>query len=108
MQSRWSLRVVALSAFLALGAHGSAAMEPLPSRFALSLGYHYSSGTYGGASTTEIAYIPLTAKAEVGRWSVQAAVPYLRISGPAGVAEGPSGPIQTKSGQSVLCATAWK
>jgi hypothetical protein len=95
-----SLSVVTLSAFIILGVGESAASEPLHTRFKLSLGYHYSSGTYGTSSTTEIAYVPLTAKAEIGPWSIQATVPYLRISGPAGFVEGPSGPIQTTSGQS--------
>jgi hypothetical protein len=97
---RWSLSAVALTVFTILGVRQSNATEPLPTSFKLSLGYHYSSGTYGTLSTTEIAYVPLTAKAEVGSWSIQATVPYLRISGPAALVAGPNGPIQTTGGQS--------
>src|SRR5262249_39563274 len=68
-------------------------------RFKLSLGYHYSSGTYGTSDTTEIAYIPLIAKAEVGHWSIQGTLPYLRINGPPGFVQGPNGPIQTTGGE---------
>jgi hypothetical protein len=39
-------------------------------------------------------------RAEVGRWSLQGTVPYLRISGPGGIVEGPDGPIQTAAGTS--------
>ncbi len=75
-------------------------MESLHSIFKVSLGYHYSSGTYGTSDTTEISYLPLIAKAEIGQWSIQGTVPYLRINGPAGFVQGPSGPIQTTGGQS--------
>jgi hypothetical protein len=64
------------------------------------LGYHYSSGKYGTPDTTEISYVPLTATAELGRWSLQGSIPYLRISGPAGFIQGPDGPIQTAGGVS--------
>jgi hypothetical protein len=67
----------------------AAAARDLQARFKLSLGYHYSSGTYGTSDRTDIAYVPLIAKAEIGFWSIQATVPYLRISGPAGFVEGP-------------------
>jgi len=66
----------------------------------VSLGYHYSTGTYGTSSTTEIAYIPLIAKAEVGAWTVQATLPYLRISGPPGVAAVGNTFAQTTGGTS--------
>src|SRR5262249_9095711 len=68
--------------------------------FKVSLGYHYSSGTYGTSDTTDIAYVPLIAKAEIGLWSIQATVPYLRISGPAGVVERPNWPVRASNGGS--------
>ncbi len=78
----------------------AAATEPSPLRFKLSLGYHFSTGTYGSSDTTEIAYVPLIAKATYDdRWSLQLTVPYLRISGPAASIQGPSGPIQTTGGR---------
>lgn len=61
-----------------------------------SLGYHYSSGSYGGTDTTEIAYVPFLARAGFGPWSATITVPYLRISGPPVVIDG----IQTVGGES--------
>jgi len=99
MLSRWVWPVVAGSALAVLCTGGPAVAEPLYTRFKVSLGYHYSSGTYGTSDTTEIAYVPLVAKAEVGAWSLQGTIPYLRISGPPGLVEGPNGPVQTTSGE---------
>jgi hypothetical protein len=83
MQSRLSLPVVGLAAFaLVCPGEGSAAALTLK----VSLGYHYSTGTYGTSDTTEVAYVPFIAKAEIGAWTIQGTVPYLRISGPAGFA----------------------
>ena len=72
MRSRSSLSVVALTLGAILCACPSAAIEP---SFKVSLGYHYSTGTYGTPSTTEIAYIPLIAKAEIGAWTIQGTFP---------------------------------
>lgn len=77
---------------------GTAAATELYERLHVTLGYHYSSGTYGTSNTTEIMYVPLTATAEIGRWSAQCTIPYLRISGAAGFVQGPNGPIQTTNG----------
>ena len=100
MRGRWLWSVVAFVATTALGLGKGAAAQPLNPKFKVSLGYHFSSGTYGTSDTTDIAYIPLVAKAEVGPWSIQGTIPYLRINGPAGFIQGPSGPIQTTGGQS--------
>jgi hypothetical protein len=81
-------------------APASATGAPLYRRLKVSLGYHYSSGKYGTSDTTEIAYIPLTTTLEIGRWSLQSTIPYLRINGAAGFVQGPNGPIQTTSGES--------
>jgi hypothetical protein len=86
---------------LTLGcARESAAAAALYRRFKLSIGYHYSSGTYGTSDTTEISYVPLTAAAEISRFTLQLTIPYLRISGPAGFIQGPTGVIQTTGGVS--------
>ena len=92
--------VSAVTALMMLCACECAATESVDPRFKLSLGYHYSSGTYGTSSTTEIAYVPLIAQVDVGSWSLQGTLQYLRISGPAGFVEGPNGPIQTTGGES--------
>jgi hypothetical protein len=44
---------------------GTAAATELNERLHVTLGYHYSSGTYGTSNTTEIMYVPLTATAEI-------------------------------------------
>lgn len=71
---------------------------PLYLRFKGSLGYHYSSGHYGNPERTDIQYVPLVLTADVDRWRLQATIPYLHISGPPGIVEGPDGPIQTTNG----------
>lgn len=96
MPSSWS-RVVTLTTCLILFAHLSAAVE---TKFKVSLGYHYSTGNYGTSHTTEIAYIPLIAKAEIGAWTIQGTLPYLRISGPAGFASVGNTVVQTNGGTS--------
>ncbi len=73
----------------------ASAASPYNAKF--SLGYHYSAGSYGGTGTTEIAYIPFIARADVGPWSAAITIPYLRISGPPVVTgEG----VQTIGGES--------
>ena len=93
------LCLLSLSGIAAPG-ETAGAEEALHTNLKISLGYHYSTGTYGKAERTDIGYVPLTAKAEVDLWTFRLTVPYIRISGPAGVIEGPSGPIVTESGES--------
>jgi len=54
----------------------------------LGSGLNYSTGTYGGSSSTHILTIPLTARYESEPWTLRATVPYLRITGPSGVFPG--------------------
>lgn len=61
------------------------------------MGYHYSTGSYDGSGTTEIAYVPLILRGDIGRWSAMLTVPYLRISGPP-VVTGDG--VQTTGGES--------
>lgn len=85
-----------------------ATADPIPSeakptmyrRFKVSLGYHYSIGDYGESQSTTIQYVPLVLTADLDRWRIQATIPYLNIDGPAGIIEGPNGPIQTTDGNS--------
>lgn len=90
----------ALVGCLIISSGAAAALEPVAARFKVGLGYNYSTGNYGTSETTEISYVPLTLNAQIGRWSVQGTIPYLRISGPGGFIQGPDGPIQTTSGES--------
>src|SRR5882672_8760228 len=54
----------------------------------LGSGLNYSTGTYGGSSSTHILTIPLTARYESEPWTLRATVPYLRITGPSAVFPG--------------------
>jgi hypothetical protein len=102
-------RLLAVCAGLSVAACGAraAAIDPPPPAPATffwtlkaSLGYHYNIGDYGSSESTAIHYVPLVITADIERWRVQGTIPYLEISGPAGVIEGPNGPIQTNNGKS--------
>lgn len=69
--------------------------EPLYHKLKVSVGFHYSSGDYGTSDTTEIFYVPLVIRGEISRWALQATIPYIRVDGPAGIVDGPAGPIET-------------
>lgn len=53
--------------------------------FSLSTGFDYSSGKYGGSTSTDILYIPVIAKYDTGAWSLKLTVPYISITGPGNV-----------------------
>lgn len=55
---------------------------------ALGSGVQFSSGDYGGPSTTSILTIPFTARYEREAWTLRATLPYLRITGPRTVVPG--------------------
>lgn len=76
-------------------AQSPAATQSLHYRLKVSLGFHYSNGDYGTSDTTEIFYVPLFVRAEVSRFTLQATIPYIRVDGPAGIIDGPAGPIET-------------
>ena len=64
-------------------------------QFRASSGFDFSSGSYGAPKNTEILYIPVMLQAAKGPWTLKAAVPWIRVSGPAllldGAAEGAPG-----------------
>jgi hypothetical protein len=102
-------RLAACAAFTVAACGGRAtAIEPPPPssapalywRLKASIGYHYSIGDYGSSESTAIHYVPLVLTADIERWRLQGTIPYLQISGPAGIIEGPNGPIQTNNGKS--------
>jgi hypothetical protein len=76
------------------------APRPLWWQLKASLGYHFSTGDYTGSQTTDIQYVPLVLTADVERWRIQGTIPWLYISGPPGIIDGPNGPIQTTNGTS--------
>jgi hypothetical protein len=51
----------------------------------LGTGFDYTSGKYGTSEKTEILYVPLTGKYEMGPWTFRAVVPYIRITCPGNV-----------------------
>jgi len=51
-------------------------------------GFDLSSGTYGAVKPTEILYVPVTAQAAKGPWTLKAVVPWIRVSGPALLLDG--------------------
>jgi len=51
----------------------------------LGVGLDYSSGEYGKTETTSVATVQFGAKYDTQRWTFRASLPFLRISGPAGV-----------------------
>jgi len=51
------------------------------SQFSLGTGFDYSSGKYGGTTSTDILYIPVTAKYESDGLFFKLTVPYISITG---------------------------
>ena len=60
---------------------------------AIGTGLHYSTGTYGTSTTTQILSIPFTGRYDSDVWTFRLYVPYLEINGDASVIPGfgPSG-----------------
>ena len=67
---------------LAAAASAAGAAEPA---LTLAVGLDYSSGEYGKTETTSVSTVQFGAKYDTERWTFRASLPFLRISGPAGV-----------------------
>jgi len=105
-------RLLASCAALILVAHAARGGEPesqatpVPGspplwwRLKASIGYHFSTGDYTGSETTDIQYVPLVVTTDIDGWRIQGTIPWLYISGPPGIIDGPNGPIQTTNGTS--------
>ncbi len=102
-----------VAAFLAATGVASAQQQPSPSDTAsvlggtvsLTTGVDYSTGKYGGTSSTDILYVPLTGKYEIDKWVFKLTVPYIMVTGPGNVVRGigiikskSAGPRRTESG----------
>lgn len=70
---------------------GSQAAGAEQNSFSLTSGFDYSSGDYGGATDTDILYIPLIGKYEAGRATFKVTVPYISIKSAGGVVGGADG-----------------
>jgi hypothetical protein len=52
-----------------------------------SLGFDYTTGKYGQSTSTNIFSVPFSIRCEWDRWTFQGTVPYIQVSGPAGVVQ---------------------
>ncbi|GAB3726261.1 transporter [Luteimonas pelagia] len=82
MQGHTPLRIAALGAALLLA--GGARADGVT----LGIGTDYSTGDYGGDTTTEIWSVPLSARVDTGDWTFKATLPWLRVSGDPNVLPG--------------------
>jgi hypothetical protein len=64
------------------------AQAALAQEYSVGSGIHYSTGTYGESTKTQIVSIPLTGRYDTDVWSFKAVLPYLRISGDSDVVPG--------------------
>lgn len=58
------------------------------SSFSLGSGFDYSTGKYGGDTTTNILYIPLTGTYQNDQLTLKLTVPYIRVTGTGTVVQG--------------------
>lgn len=82
-----------------------------PGSFSFTTGLDYSTGKYGGTSSTTIWYLPLTGKYETDAWAFKLTVPYIRITGPGDIIReigtlGSAGERTTQSGTGDVVASA--
>ncbi len=71
--------------------------ESPPFHLSATLGYHFSTGDYGGTGSTDISFVPLTLTARRDTVAVRLTVPYIDVSGleePGGIGD----PVITANG----------
>lgn len=88
------LRKFCVAALCALAVGPAAAGD-----FRLTTGFDYSSGKYGETTTTDILYIPFTARYETDSFIYRLTIPYIRISGPGNVVGGGDFRVVTGTGE---------
>jgi hypothetical protein len=76
------------STALALLAFAQGALAADTEEFSLGVGFNYSRGDYGTATSTEIVSVPIIARYDRGPWIFKLTVPYLRVSGGTSVVPG--------------------
>lgn len=54
-------------------------------KISLESGMDFNTGRYGGTKSTDILYVPVTAKYQDRTWTLKLTVPYLQITGPGNV-----------------------
>src|SRR5579859_5578863 len=72
-------------------------------QLSLSTGFDYSSGDYGGSTSTDILQVPVIGKYETGLWTYKLTVPYIEVTGPGNVVPGigRANAVQGKKGAAV-------
>ena len=84
--------IARLSACLFLLASSFSAALDLPSkRVQLTTGVDFSTGKYGAEESTDMLYIPVTAKYATDKWSTSITIPFLSLDSGGGVVIGPDG-----------------
>ena len=58
-----------------------------------TIGYHFSTGKYGGSERTDISFVPLTVGARYDAWSVRLTIPWISVNGAPDVTEDGTPPI---------------
>lgn len=84
----------------------SDAVMPAENSFSLTLGMDYSTGRYGARQSTDIWYLPLTAKYATGPWILGLTLPYIRITGPGNVVGAAGDAVQTGPEEGKIRRTA--
>lgn len=99
--------------FLALLLCASTGNAIAAGEFSLTTGVDYSSGKYGGDTSTDILYIPVTAKYTADRLILKLTVPYIRVTslgnvvrGMGAISRSTSTKTTTQSGLGDVTATA--
>lgn len=78
-------KIFLLNTLAAVLAAGVGTCAHAAGNFSLTSGFDYSTGKYGGSTSTDILYIPIIGKYSTGPWMFQLTVPYVRITGPGNV-----------------------
>ena len=80
--------IAALAVFLASGAAAQDSLQDYVWTTKVSTALDYSSGKYGSANPTEIAFVPLTAQTSRGPLTFKGSTAWMSLSGPALILDG--------------------
>jgi hypothetical protein len=86
-------RLLLLLAFVSLPS-AAADQHPAQDGWAISGGTEYSSGKYGGTTSTDILYLPFMLRYATTRYAVSLTVPYISVTSGGGVIPGVGGAIR--------------
>ncbi len=99
MAPRLASSILALSVLMtgATPLWGDEPDEKPPIHLSAALGYHFSTGDYGGTGSTTISFVPLTLTARRDTVAVRLTVPYIEVSGLEGLVDA-GGAVVTANG----------